>query len=91
MPLKALYHRAVPAPIRYPIGAARRRLDNAWLRLSTGRPLPPRELLQRVQMTPRLREYLDVGERAAAGLRRQLDARDLRGERPLDVLDFGCG
>lgn len=91
MTLKSIYHRFLPDRIRFPIGALRRRADDGLLRLRSPKPLPPRDLLQAVQMTPRLREYLEVGQRASAGLRRQLDAQGLSSSSDLDVLDFGCG
>ena len=86
--VKAAYHRLVPDRVRFPLGACRRRLDDVWLRLRTPQPLPPRHLLAAVQMTPRQREYLDVGRRSAESLRRQLESRSIEAGH---VLDFGCG
>lgn len=88
MPLKTLYHRLVPPAVREPIGRLRRDLQDAGLRLLTPGPLPPRALLRSIQMTPYVREYLDVGRRAARSIGGAL-APGL-GERAR-VLDFGCG
>ena len=63
---KALYHRLVPAEIRNPIGLVRRDLTDRLRRLVTRRPLPPRDLLGHIQMTPYVSEYLGVGRKSAA-------------------------
>lgn len=93
--LKRLYQSLVPAPIRYPIGRFRRGLDDRLRRLATPGPLPPRELLTRVQLTPYVREYLEVGAKVAAAIRRAFEGSGPRPpspcREPVRVLDFGCG
>lgn len=89
--LQSLYHAAVPAPIRYPIGRWRRRLLDRLLRWRTGGPLPPRRLMTRVQETLYVREYLEVGSKSAAAVRSTLAAFGLASEPSPAVLDFGCG
>ena len=88
--LKAIYHAAVPKKIRYPIGHGRRALLDSVRRRRIGGPLPPRSLLQKVQMTPWIDEYLEVGSRSHRSI---LDAvgrhRNLKDS--CAALDFGCG
>ncbi len=89
--VQRLYHALVPPAIRFPIGRCRRSLLDLGLRLVTRGPLPPRRLLLRVQMTPYLREYLDVGRRAAATLESALADSGCGPGTTARVLDFGCG
>lgn len=89
--LKEVYHRLIPPAIRYPIGRFRRDVEDRVRRLVTRGPLPPRDLLQRVQITPYVREYLEVGGRGAATVREAIRTADLAHGGPLRVLDFGCG
>jgi SAM-dependent methyltransferase len=87
--LKSLYHRWVPARLRYPLGRGRRFLLDTCARWRHPGPLPPRGLLRSVQMTPYIREYLEVGRKSAASIGAALE---LGGLGPGDrVLDFGCG
>ncbi len=88
--LKELYHATFPASLRYPIGRWRRKFLDQMLRLRTPGPLPPRRLLTRIQETPWVREYLDVGARSADALGAELKGLSTAGETP-KVLDFGCG
>lgn len=90
--LKGLYHQYVPARVRFPLGRARRTLIDMGIRL-VGRhgPLPPRRVLQKVQLTPWAMEYLEVGARCAATVRRELVAAGVDPAQPHRVLDFGCG
>lgn len=90
--LKALYHRFVPASIRFPIGRLRRTLMDQSLRL-TGRHglLPPRKVLKKVQMTPWAMEYIAVGARSAETIRQVLHQAGVSAEEHKSVLDFGCG
>jgi SAM-dependent methyltransferase len=90
--LKPLYHRFVPAAVRFPIGRMRRTLMDIGLRLSRRHgALPPRRVLKKVQMTPWAMEYLEVGARCANTVRRELEAAGLPAGKPHRVLDFGCG
>lgn len=91
MALKTLYHRLVPASIRYPVGHFRRSVADHYRRLATPGPLPPRRLLDRVQMTPWIHEYLRVGRVSASTLAEALDRFGVARDAPADVLDFGCG
>ncbi|MEL7061359.1 MAG: class I SAM-dependent methyltransferase [Acidobacteriota bacterium] len=86
--LRWAYHRLVPASVRWPLGRARRDLRDLGRRMVARRPLPPARLLDRVQRTPWLDEYLTVGNASA-----QAVARELGDSVPTDarVLDFGCG
>jgi SAM-dependent methyltransferase len=87
--LKSLYHRWVPARLRYPLGRGRRFLLDTGSRWLAAGPLPPRGLLRSVQMTPYIGEYLEVGRKSAASIGAALAAGGLGpGAR---VLDFGCG
>lgn len=94
MTLQEIYHRLVPAAVRYPLGHVRRGVLDRWVRWRTPGPsLPPRELLLSVQMTPWIWEYLDVGRSSAGTIRRELTDAGL-GSLATDaprVLDFGCG
>jgi SAM-dependent methyltransferase len=89
---KTLYHRLVPASIRFPMGRLRRTLIDQSLRL-TGRHglLPPRRVLKKVQMTPWAMEYLEVGARGADTIRQVLRQTGISSGRHQKVLDFGCG
>lgn len=87
--LKSLYHRLVPATLRYPLGRWRRFLMDSGHRLQASGPLPPRTLLRSVQMTPYIREYLEVGAKSAASIDAAL--RNVLTEDVPRVLDFGCG
>ena len=90
--LKDIYHRSVPAGVRFPIGRLRRTLMDQGLRLSGKHgPLPPRHVLKKVQMTPWAMEYLEVGRRSAETIRRVLAEAGVRAEASHKVLDFGCG
>ncbi|MDA8017432.1 MAG: class I SAM-dependent methyltransferase [Thermoanaerobaculia bacterium] len=94
MTLKEIYHRLLPASIRYPIGHARRSAVDSWARWRTpGAPLPPRHMLRSVQMTPWIWEYLQVGCATAEAVRSALSSSGLGslGDSPPRVLDFGCG
>lgn len=87
--IRRRYQRWVPAAVRYPIGRLRRMAWDRLLRLRSQRPLPPARLLDRVQMTPWVMEYLSVGRSSAVVIRQALAAH-ARG--PMRrVLDFGCG
>lgn len=90
---RQLYHRAVPDQIRFPIGHTRRTLIDQWIRFAGGHgPLPPRQVLKKVQITPWVMEYLEVGARGADTIRNELTAAGLqKGDESLRVLDFGCG
>ncbi len=83
---QALYHRLIPASIRNPIGAFRRRLGDRVRRASVPYPLPPARLLRNVQLTPYVKEYLSVGRKSAESIIAALASRS-----PARVLDFGCG
>jgi SAM-dependent methyltransferase len=89
--LKRLYHAAFPDAVRYPIGRLRRGLHDRFIRLMTPGPLPPRHLLRAVQMTPYVKEFLDVGAKAAAAIAAALAEQEIRSDSAVDVLDFGCG
>ena len=86
---KALYHRLIPQEVRNPIGLLRRSSLDRITRATASVPLPPRELLGNIQMTPWVREYLDIGERSAVSIRAALTSSAV----PVEgrVLDFGCG
>lgn len=89
--LQQLYHRHVPPRIRFPIGRLRRDLIDVWTRVAGGHgPLPPRRVLQKVQHTVWVMEFLEVGAKCAGTVRTVLQELDLDapGTR---VLDFGCG
>ncbi len=91
---KSLYHALVPPAVRYPIGRVRRGFLDRLRRLVTGGPLPPRRLLTRVQMTPWIGEYVEIGEQAAAAVGEALSGRTGGVSGPAGgwrVLDFGCG
>jgi SAM-dependent methyltransferase len=81
---QALYHRLIPATIRNPIGRFRRGVGDRVRRARAPYPLPPARLLRNVQLTPYVKEYLEVGGRSAATIIRTLG-------HPTRVLDFGCG
>lgn len=87
---KTLYHRLVPASVRNPIGMLRRKAIDRLTR-ATSAALPPVELLANVQMTPFVREYLEVGERSAASIRRYFEESGIAPTAVRAVLDFGCG
>lgn len=90
--LKEIYHRHVPAHIRWPMGRLRRDLQDALLRLSRRHgPLPPRNVLLKVQSTPWVMEYLDIGQRSAARMQEVLSGAGLDASSSPRVLDFGCG
>lgn len=91
MSLKTLYHHLVPASIRYPVGHFRRSVADHGRRLTTPGLLPPRRLLDRVQMTPWIHEYLRVGRVSASTLTEALESVGIDRDSPADVLDFGCG
>lgn len=86
--LERLYRTSVPASIRNPIGMSRRRLQDALRRAFTRPGYPPRELLDRVQTTSLLDEYIEVGKASA---RTVLDALSAHLRSGAAVLDFGCG
>ena len=65
---KALYHKLIPASIRNPIGAFRRSLSDRVHRAREPFPLPPPALLRNVQLTPYVKEYLEVGRRSAESI-----------------------
>lgn len=88
---KAIYHRIVPARIRNPIGLFRRDLMDRVQRSLTSIPLPPRELLANIQMTPWAREYLGVGRRSAESIAGQLKFARIPDSADIALLDFGCG
>jgi SAM-dependent methyltransferase len=85
-----LYHRAVPASLRNPFGMVRRRIIDRFTRWTTSPPLPPPELLENIQISPFVAEYLSVGKRSAASIGAVAETY-LPAEQPLRVLDFGCG
>ncbi len=89
--LKALYHRSIPPEIRYPIGRLRRAGLDTLRRLSSSGPLPPRDLLQFVQMTPWVDEYLRVGKLSHGAVCRVFEEHGLDTTREVRILDFGCG
>lgn len=90
--LKELYHRHVPAHVRWPIGRWRRNALDAWLRLMPWHgPLPPRHVLLKVQSTPWVMEYLDIGRRSAARMQEVLHGAGLDPATRPKVLDFGSG
>lgn len=89
--LQRLYRGWIPDSLRFPIGRARRTLIDAWIRATGGDgPLPPRRVLQKVQLTPWVMEYLEVGARGAETVRAELTAAGLTRDNA-SVLDFGCG
>lgn len=90
-PAKALYHRVVPARIRNPIGLVRRDLTDRVRRLFSRTPLPPRELLANIQMTPWAFEYIGVGKMSAKSIRKQLQLSGISTTTSAKILDFGCG
>jgi SAM-dependent methyltransferase len=87
-PAKAIYHKFIPESLRNPLGMARRRFADRLVRSSHGSPLPPAELLLKVQMTPFVQEFITIGDRSAASIREALGASVPARAR---VLDFGCG
>lgn len=89
MSLKSLYHRWIPASLRYPLGRGRRFLLDTGSRWLAAGPLPPRGLLRSVQMTPYIAEYLEVGRKSAASIGAALELGGL--DPGARVLDFGCG
>lgn len=89
--IKDLYHSLIPAQVRNPIGLFRRDVMDRLLRLRVGGALPPRRLLRSVQMTPYIREYLEIGQRCATGIVGALATIGLHPEDDLRILDFGCG
>lgn len=89
--LKSLYHALVPDRIRYPIGFARRAALDSWRRCRIDGPLPPRSLLQKVQMTPWIDEYLTVGQKSWDGVVAALQDAGAAPSAPLAAVDFGCG
>ena len=89
--LKALYHRSIPDHIRYPIGRLRRTGIDNLRRLSSRDPLPPRKLLEFVQMTPWVDEYLRVGRLSHQAVNRAFDKHHLSTSKAVRILDFGCG
>ncbi len=89
--MRRLYRSVVPEGIRNPIGQFRRGLVDRLHRLRAPWPLPPRELLLRVQLTPWVDEYLEVGRRASADLLAVLDTLERPSERSPVLLDLGCG
>lgn len=88
---KSVYHRLVPERIRNPIGLWRRQLLDRLQRAATRLPVPPRDLLANIQMTPWAHEYLGVGRRSARSIVQQLELANLSTARAARVLDFGCG
>lgn len=80
----------VPARIRNPIGLFRRDLMDRLQRKLTRKPVPPRTLLQNIQMTPWAREYLGVGKVAAKAILHELRSLPISAN-PVRVHDFGCG
>lgn len=89
--MKALYYRAVPQRIRNHIGFARRSFADQIRRAITRPPLPPGELLTRIQGTPFLGEYLEVGRRSAESISQALESCGIPRQKHGRVLDFGCG
>jgi SAM-dependent methyltransferase len=81
---KELYHRLVSSAIRNPIGAFRRGIGDRVRRAREPYPLPPPRLLRNVQLTPYVKEYLEVGRLSASSIINVLG-------NPTRVLDFGCG
>jgi SAM-dependent methyltransferase len=89
--VKAIYHRVVPAQLRYPVGRFRRRVAEWLLRSISPYPYPPPELLARIQTAPTVREYRDVGRRCAESIIAACKAGGVSAESTAAVLDFGCG
>ena len=89
--LKTFYRRAIPDQIRYPIGKIRRSGLDSVRRLATPGPLPPRRLLQYVQMTPWIEEYLRVGELSHQAVCAAFEKHGLGTVSGTRILDFGCG
>ena len=87
-PAKAIYHQFIPDSIRNPIGMTRRRLADRWTRLTHAGALPPPALLQNVQVTPFVNEFIRIGGRSARAIRESIGSRIAANAR---VLDFGCG
>ena len=88
---KALYHRLIPERIRNPFGFARRSFADSLRRAITRPPLPPRELLANIQLTPFLSEYLAIGKRSAKSIVGALALAGIARDARVRVLDFGCG
>jgi SAM-dependent methyltransferase len=92
---KARYHRYVPARLRNAIGLFRRGVADRVRRARERLPLPPAELLRHVQLTPYVKEYLDVGARSARSIREALVSHPPTQSggkaAALQILDFGCG
>lgn len=57
----------------------------------TPAPIPPRELLANIQLTPYAKEYLEIGRLSAASILSAAATAGLPHDRPISVLDFGCG
>lgn len=87
--VRSLYHRVVPESVRNPFGMARRHAQDRLTRLATPAPLPPASLLNNIQLTPFVSEYLHVGRRSAASITRALQRAGVPAGAA--VLDFGCG
>ncbi|HVT44944.1 MAG TPA: class I SAM-dependent methyltransferase [Thermoanaerobaculia bacterium] len=81
----------MPETIRNPIGLARRNVADLLIRLGDSRPIPPRSLLEQIQLTPWAHEYLAVGRRSARAIREALSSGGLHPGSPASILDFGCG
>lgn len=91
MSVKALYHRTVPERLRNPLGLARRAISDRLLRILTPAPIPPRELLANIQLTPYANEYLEIGRRSAHSIMAAAATAGLAVGSAAPVLDFGCG
>jgi SAM-dependent methyltransferase len=89
--VKAVYHRLVPAQLRFPFGRFRRRAGEWLIQRSTSLPYPPPELLARVQTAPTAAEYREVGRRGAASILAAAAAAGVSAQSTVAVLDFGCG
>lgn len=89
--MKAVYHRVVPAQLRYPVGRFRRRVGEWLLRSVSAHPYPPPELLAPIQTAPTVAEYRDVGRRSAESIVAAAEAGGISTRTTAAVLDFGCG
>lgn len=69
----------------------RRAVSDRILRLTTPAPIPPRDLLANIQLTPYAKEYLEIGWRSAKSIVANAAIAGLDAGSPIPVLDFGCG
>lgn len=81
----------MPDRVRNPIGRVRREIADRLTRGLSPEPLPPRELLLRVQLTGYVREYLEVGSQIAETLLRVAEHAGFPPNERARLLDLGCG